>query len=112
MLVFQRSGMVRINSPRHPVASFIITQGRPAETNMFNKLKSVFEKSEKDAAPAEGTTAARAHEVKEAAKGAISDGIVRQPAPHVVDPNKPPAPKKEKVEVLTEEQQKNSMAPM
>jgi small subunit ribosomal protein S1 len=58
---------------------------------MFNKLKSVFEKDK----PAEGTTAARAQEVKDAAKDA-----------------KPAAPKKEKVEVLTEAQQKNAMAPL
>ena len=64
---------------------------------MFNKLKSVFEKEK----PAEGTTQARAEEVKADAKAAGA-----------TDASKAAAPKKEKVEVLTEEQLKNSMAPM
>ena len=69
------------------------TARRNGIINMFDKLKSVFEKS----APAEGTTAARA---RDAIAEARADGADA------------PAPKKEKPEVLTEAQKANVMAPM
>lgn len=70
---------------------------------MFNRLKSVFDKDKDAGKPAEGTTAAKAQDVKDAAAaaGIGKDGAAAKPAV-----------KKEKVEVLTEEQQKNAMAPM
>jgi small subunit ribosomal protein S1 len=78
---------------------------------MFSKLKSVFgDKAEKtaavEAAPA-GTTAARAQEVKSAAKTRGADLNAA-----ATDAAKAAAPKKEKIEVLTDEQKANSMAPM
>lgn len=70
---------------------------------MFNKLKNVFgDKSEKEAAQA-GTTAARAQEVK--TRGADLNAAA-------TDAAKAALPKKEKVEVLTDEQKANSMAPL
>lgn len=64
---------------------------------MFNKLKSVFDKSE----PAEGTTQARAQDVKSAAAAAGA-----------TDPAAKPAAPKKPVEVLTDAQKANSMAPL
>ena len=73
---------------------------------MFSKLKGVFgDKAEKDAAPAAGTTAARAQEVKSAARGVDFNAAA-------TDAARAALPKKEKVEVLSEEQQKNAMAPL
>lgn len=80
---------------------------------MFNKLKSAFGKDKEKliqqdhAKPVEGTTEARAHEVKEAAKEAVKDVA----KPILQDRAKPNGLKKP-LDTMTEEQKANSMAPL